>query len=238
MVSMGGKPGHALQTPADVEMTPLQRAAVIGAVLAVGLFTWGAGMSLEALLDPFIWLLLAFIALVGAFASVSVLLAWQQVRASPRWLLATLAGLLLLSVPPLSSFVREARETQRLLAAAESTKGVVADKYVRGAIHLIVEYEVAGRTHRIRKVGAKPYFGTPAFTEWKRGDSLPVYYMKATPDVALVGNPGPSRRALAESLAKLWLVCGVLMTAYLPPAIRWIRRRSAPAGARVQQAPT
>ena len=207
-------------------MSRLGRAAVAGAALAVGYVTWDGGPPpLAAALDPVIWLVYVFIALVGAFAAVSVVVAWHHIRESPRWLCGTLVGLLLLSVPVVRPFVRETRDTQRFLASADSTKGVVADKYVRGAIYLVVDYEVAGQAHTIRKAGRNPYVGTPAFSQWARGDSIWVYYQPATPEVALVGHPGPDRRALVESLAKVWAVGGVLLTAYLPLIVRGLRRR-------------
>ena len=182
-------------------MSRLKRAAVAGAALAVVAFTLGAGAPpLAAALDPVIWLVYASIALVGAFVAVSVVLARQHAREAPRWLFATLIGLFLVSVPVLWSFVEEMRDTQRFLATAASTTGVVANKYVRGGVHLVVEYEVAGHMHRITEVGRNPYVGTPAFAEWARGDSIAVYYQPATPDVVLVGPPGPDRRALVESL--------------------------------------
>jgi hypothetical protein len=210
-------------------MSRLQRTALFGAALAVGYVTWDGGAPpLSAALDPVIWLAYMFIALAGAFAGVSVVLAWQHVRASPRWLYATLLGLLLLSVPLVWRFAQEIRDTQRFLATAQSTKGVVADKYTRGGVHLVVDYEVADQPHRITKFGRSPYVGTPAFSQWERGDSIRVYYQPATPDVALVGQPGPDRRALMESLAKVWIVGGVLLTAYLPLVGRALRRRARP----------
>jgi len=171
-------------------MSRLRRAAVIGAVLAVIFVTWAGGPPpLSALFDVFVWLAYAIIALVGAFVGVSVVLACQHAWKSPRWLSGTLVGLVLFSLPVVLPFVRETRETQRFLATADSTMGVVAGKYVRGGVHIIVDYEVGGQTHRIRDFGEIPYFGEPPFCDWKRGDSIPVHYQPATPEVALVGHP-------------------------------------------------
>ena len=210
-------------------MSRLQRAGAFGAALAVGYLTWDGGAPpLSAALDPVIWLVYMFIALVGAFAGISVVLAWQHIRESPRWVYGTLLGLLLLSVPGVWRFAQEARDTQRFLATADSTKGVVADKYTRGGVHLVVNYNVANHPHRITKFGRNPYVGTPAFSQWERGDSIWVYYQPATPEVAMVGHPGPDRRALMESLAKVWIVGGVLLTAYLPLIVRGLRRRARP----------
>ena len=219
-------------------MSRLRRAAVIGATLAVGVFIWEDGPPPLADIMHGTFLVYAFIALVGAFAAISVVLAWQHLRESPGWLIATLIGLLLVSVPAVWPFVRETREAQRFLETADSTQGVVVSKYVRGAIYLIVEYEVAGQTHQIEKRGANPRVGTQAFSQWKRGDSISVYYQPATPEVALVGHPGPDRRALLESLAKLWSVCGVLLMAYLPLAVRGIRSWPALRGRQVEQTQT
>jgi hypothetical protein len=219
----------ASQKFVEAKMSRVPRAAAFGAVLAVVYVTWDGGAPpLSAALDPVIWLVYVFIALAGAFAGISVVLAWQHIRESPRWLWGTLVGLLLLSVPVVRPFVREARDTERFLATADSTKGVVANKYVRGAIYLVVDYEVAGEAHTIRKAGRNPYVGTPAFSQWTRGDSIWVYYQPMTPEVALVGHPGPDRRALIESLAKVWSVGGVLLTAYLPLVVRGLRRRPHP----------
>jgi hypothetical protein len=111
----------------------------------------------------------------------------------------------------------------------------VANKYVRGGIHLVVDYEVAGQAHQIRKVGHNPYWGTPAFSEWQRGDSIPIYYQATAPEVIRVGHPGPEWRALLESLVKVWSVWGVLLTAYLPLIVRRLRRRPAASGTPLHQ---
>jgi len=215
-------------------MSRLRRAAMVGAVLAVGFVTWAGGPPpLSAVLDPVIWFVYAFIGLTGAFAAVSVVLALQHVRESPRWLFGTLVGLLLVSVPGVWSFVRDTRDTGRFLATADSTRAVVTNKYVRGGIHLVVDYEVAGQAHRITKVGDNPYVGTPAFSDWHVGDGIWIYYQPATPEVALVGDPGPERRALFESLAKVWTVWSVLLTAYLRPIVRGLRRRPTVSGAQL-----
>jgi hypothetical protein len=203
------------------------RVAAVGAALAVVGFTWSAGApALSAALDVFVWLVYGVVAMAGAMTAVSVVLAWKNARESPYWLFATLAGLLLLSTPLLRSFLREQREVERFLATSASTTGTVSNKYVRGGVHLVVEYVVAGQRYRIHAVGANPFAGTPAFSRWKRGDSIPVYYRLQAPDIAIVGHPGPDTRALWESLAKLWGAAGVLLTAYVPGAIRRLRNVS------------
>lgn len=113
-------------------MSRLRRAAVVGAVLAIGVFTWDAGAPpLAAALDVFIWLLYAFIALVGAVAGIGVVLAWQHTRESPCWLFATLGGLCLLSLPVVWPFVRETRETQRFLWNSSGELGRWAENAFR-----------------------------------------------------------------------------------------------------------
>ena len=217
-------------------MSRLRAAAVVGAMLAVAYVTWDGGPPpLSAVFDPVVYLVFAFIGLGGAFAGVSVVLAWQHARESPRWLLATLGGLVVLSLPVVWSFVRETRDTRRFLATADSTEGVVTNKYVRGGVHLVVDYEVARQAHRIEKVGENPYLGTPAFSGWERGDSIWVYYSSTTPEVVLVGHPGPDRRAMIESLAKVWSLWGVLITAYLPLIVRRVRRLPARKGTPLHQ---
>lgn len=206
-------------------MSSLRRAGLIGAGFAVGLFTGNAGLPpLAAVLDPILWFVFAVLASIGAFFGAAVVLAWRHVRESPRWLFGTFLGLLLLSQPVVGSFIRESRVTQRFLATADSVQGVVANKYVRGHVHLIVEYRAGGRSYRVTKTGANPVWGTPAYSQWKRGDSIPVYYQAAAPEIVLVGHPGPELRALLESLAKRWIIGGLLLTAYLPLLVRGLRR--------------
>jgi hypothetical protein len=207
----------------EVKMS-LRRGGLVGAVLAVSAFTLTIPVSPTDFLDPAPWFIYAGVAFVGAFFGVSAVFAGQHVRESPRWLLPTLIGLLLLSQPLVSSFVRETRDTQRFLSSAASTQGVVANKYVRGGIHLVVEYRVQGQVYRVTKTGQNPHVGTQAFTRWSRGDSIPVYYNPAEPHTALVGDPGPERRFLFEALAKRWILWGVLLTAYLPLIIRGLRK--------------
>lgn len=209
-------------------MSSLRLAGLIGAGFAVGAFTADVGPPpLSAVLDPILWLVYAVLASVGAVFGVAVVLAWQHVRESPRWLFGTLLGVLLLSQPVVGPFNRESRDTQRFLATADSTQGVVLSKYVRGGVHLIVEYRVGDQPYRIQKTGKNPYWGTPAFSQWKRGDSIWVYYQPTGPEAVLVGHPWPDRRALIESLAKVWSIWGLLLTAYLPLIVRSLRRRSA-----------
>lgn len=146
---------------------------------------------------------------------------------SPAWLLGTLLGLLLLSEPPVSRYAHKGRAMQRFVATADSTQGLVVDKYFRGAVRLVVEYRVGDQTYRITRTGANPRWGTPAFSEWERGDSIQVYYQPSAPKIVLVGHPTPDRRALLESLAKLWSFWGLMLTAYLPMTVRGLRRRLA-----------
>jgi hypothetical protein len=205
--------------------TRLRQAGLVGAVLSAGYFTWHAGPPpLANILDVFVWLVDAIVALLGAFAGISVFLAWRHARQSPRWLFGTLLGLLLFSLPIVLEFIRETRETKQFLAASDSIGGVVASRYIRGGVVLIVDYEVAGKSHQIRRVGEIPTFGTPAFCQLSSGDNIPVYYLPAKPDVALIGQRGPERRILIESLVKVWIKWGVLLTAYLPLIVRgWPR---------------
>lgn len=209
-------------------ISPLRMAGLIGGGMALGAWTAEVGLPpLDALLDPIIWVLYALIALVGAFFAVSAVLAWRHVRRSPAWLLATLVGVVLLSLPALSSFVHQGRAMQRFVATADSTQGVVANKYFRGGVRLVVEYRVGGQVYRARATGANPRLGTPAFSEWERGDSIRVYYQPSAPRVVLVGYRAPERRGLFESLAKVWGFWGLVLTAYLPLALRGLRRRLA-----------
>lgn len=180
---------------------------------------------LRALLDPIIWLVYAVVGAAGAFSAISAVLALRHLRESPRWLWGTLAGLVLFSQPVVSGYVHESREMERFLATADSTGGVVAHKFVRGGVNLVVEYQAGGQPYHVRKTGANPFVGTPAFTQWRSGDSIPVYYQPTAPDSILVGHCSPERRILFESLAKVWIVWGVLLTAYLPLIARWLRGR-------------
>lgn len=193
--------------------------------MALGAFTANAAPPpLRAFLDPVVWVVYALVALVGAFSAISVILASRHVRQSPRWLWGTLAGLLLLSLPLLSSDRQKSRQMDRFLATADSVQGVVANKYVRGGIRLVVEYRADGQTYRVTRTGANPHLGTPAFRQWERGDSIRVYYQPQSPQRVLVGRRSPDRRLLLESLVKMWGVWSVLLTAYLPLAVGRLRR--------------
>lgn len=219
-------------------MSLLRTAGLIAAGMAVGAFTAEAGAPpLEALLDPIVWLVYGVVALLGAFSVISPVLAWRHVRESPRWLFGTLIGLLLLSTPAVSSFARDGREMRDFLATADSTRGIVADKYVRAGINLVVEYQVSGQPYRVTRRGKHPYVGTPAFSRWRRGDSIWVYYQPTAPETVLLGSRSPDRRVLYESLGKVWSVWGVLLTAYLPLIGRGLRRRLVVGRHRLQRPP-
>jgi hypothetical protein len=101
---------------------------------------------------------------------------------------------------------------------------VVLQKYVRGGVYLVVEYRVEGQTFRATRRGQNPAVGTQAFSLWNPGDRIPVHYQPAQPAAALVGEPGPERRFVLEALAKRWALWGLLLTAYLPPFLRGLRR--------------
>lgn len=132
-------------------------AGLIGVGMALGAWTAEVGLPpLDVALDSAIWFVYAFLALVGAFFAVGAVLAWRHVRQSPAWLLATLLGVVLLSYSPVSSFVHRGREMRRFVATADSTQGVVADKYIRGGVRLVVDYRVNGQTYRVRRTGANP----------------------------------------------------------------------------------
>ena len=207
-------------------MSVLRIAGIIGAVSAVVGFTADVGPpTVDDVLDPVVWIVYGILALAGAFLGVSVVLAWRTTHRSPRWLLGTLLGLLLISQPLVWSFFRESWQTQRFLSTASSTQGVIVDKYIRGDVHLVVEYQVRGQRYRIVETGQNPYVGTQAFGQWSRGDSIPVYYQPAAPRTVLVGRPGPEPRFLFEALAKQWAFWGLLLTAYLPMTVRGLRRR-------------
>lgn len=52
----------------------------------------------------------------------------------------------------------------RFVATADSTQGVVVNKYYRGGVRMVVEYRVEGQVYRARATGPNPHLGTPAFT--------------------------------------------------------------------------
>ena len=215
-------------------MSLRKRGALAGAGLAVVAFTLSIPVPPSDFLIPAVWLILGMVATVGAFFGFSVVLAGRHVRESPRWLLATLLGLLLLSVPLVWSYFRESRGTQRFLSTAASTRGIVANRYVRGpVVRLVVEYRVGGRSYQVVETGQNPSVGTQAFREWSRGDSIPVYYQPTAPGAVLVGRPGPEVRFLLEALVKRWALWGLLLTAYLPLIGRGLRRGITPVDARV-----
>lgn len=221
-------------------MLVLRVAGILGAVTAVvGVTVAGGPPPLDAVLEPGMWIIYGVLACAGAFWAVSMVLAWRTTHGSPRWLLATLLGVLLISQPFVWSFIHESRQTQRFLSTAASTQGVVANKYIRGGVHLIVEYEVRGQPYRIRVTGQNPLVGTQAFGQWREGERIPVYYQPAAPQRVLVGQPGPEPMFLFEDLAKQWVFWGVLLTAYLPLTVRGLHRRISrqPPNNRVQATP-
>lgn len=219
----------------EVNESPLRTAGLVGAGMALGAWTAGVGPPpLDAVLDWVLWFFYALLALAGAFFGVSAVLAWRHVRESSWWLLGTLLGLLLFSQPVVSAYVRESREMQRFLATADSTQGVVADKYVRGSVNLVVEYQVGRRTYRARKRRPTHWWGPQSFSEWQRGDSIWVYYQPAAPKTVLAGYRTPDRHALFESLALTWSVWGLLLTAYLPLISRGVLRGLAAVRTRLQ----
>ena len=206
-------------------ISALRIPAVLGAVLTVSGFTAAAGPPpLAALRDPVVWVVYALVAAAGAFVAISVVLAWRTARSSPAWLTATLVGMILVSLPPVSSFYRERHETQRFLSTAASTEGVVVNKYVRGSVRLVVEYKVGDQRYRFTASGQNPYVGTQAFRQWSRGDRIPVYYQPMAPGAPLVGDPDPEPRLLFEGLVKRWALWGLMLTAYLPLIVRGLRR--------------
>jgi hypothetical protein len=199
-----------------VKLSRVERGGYFGAAVAMVAFTLSVPVSLADFLDPAPWFIYAVVAAVGAGFGVSVVLAGRNIQESPRWLLGTLIGLLLLSYPPVSSFVRESRADRRFLSTAAASKGVVASKFVRGGVHLVVEYEVEGRLYRVTKTGQNPLIGTQAFEQWHRGDSIPVYYQPANPAAVLIDHSDPEGMFLLEALMKRWVLWGLLLTAYLP----------------------
>ena len=203
----------------------LLSAALVGAVGILGVLTWDVGLPPRAsLLDPIFWTVYGFIALSGAFACVSAVLACEEAWNHPAWLYATLAGVVLVTLPFILPFVRETREARQFAAVADTTMGVVHNKFARGpGIYLTVNYEVSGRQHQLTIVGDNPFVGTPAFSTLRIGESVRVFYQPTNPDNAMVGRPGPEIRLLVELLLKVCGVVAVLITAYLPPVVRFVR---------------
>jgi hypothetical protein len=193
----------------------LRRAALVGAVAGVGAFVSRVGIPpARAALDLFIWLLFGGVALFGALLGAGIVLAWRNLRHSRAPLLWATVGLLLLSVPIVWPFLEERRRAAEFLAAADSTRGVVVNKFVRGGVRLVVDFHVGNERHRVLTPGK------PSNDQWALGDSVWVFFLGTMPDSASVGHPGPDRAAMLRELAWLWGLGSVLLTAYLPAIVR------------------
>ena len=56
------------------------------------------------------------------------------------------------------------------------------------------------------------------------GNDVWVYFQPTAPDSARIGRFGPDAAQMLRSLAWLWGVGGVLLLAYLPPVVVFLRR--------------
>ena len=200
-------------------MTSLGRAALAGAVIALGAFLFKYGFPLEDALDPFVWIFLGGVAGCGAILGVAGELAWRNVRESRTWLLWTALCLLALSALIVRPFIQERREQIAFLATADSARGAVESKFVRGGPRLRVTYTIAGQTHRLVTPG-----GDPRYDQWDRGDSVWVYFQSIAPDSARVGRLSANAAPTIESLQWVWGVGGLLVLGFLPPVARSLKR--------------
>jgi hypothetical protein len=168
----------------------------------------------RAAFDSFVWILFGGVALFGAIIGAGIVLAWRHTKQSSIWIICAALCLLVPSALIILPFVRKTRANTAFLAAADSTRGAVVEKYVRGGPILKVAYEVGGQQHHLRTPG-----GDWRYDQWVLGDSVWVYFQGSAPDSARIGRFGPDARQMFKSLAWLWAVGGVLLIAYVLPAV-------------------
>jgi TOBE domain len=200
-------------------MTNLGRAGLAGAVIVLGAFLWKYRLSVEDVLDPFIWMLLTGIAVFGAILGVAGELAWQHFRESRMWMVWTALCLAALSGLIVMPFIQKTRENTAFFATADSTRGVVESKIYRGGPRLRVVYTIAGQQHRLVTPG-----GDPRYDQWTGGDSVWVHFQAIAPDSARVGRFGPRAAPMLRSLSWLWGIGGLLLLGYLPPVVALLKR--------------
>ncbi len=198
----------------------LGRASLVGAAVAVGALVWDLGIPPpRAALDIVVWILFGAVALFGAIVGAGVVLAWRHTRESSIWISCAAGCLIVPSTLIVVPFIDKVRENTAFLAAADSTRGAVASKFVRGGPRLQVTYEVGGQQHRLLTPG-----GDWRYDQWGPGDNVWVYFQPTAPDSARIGRFGPDAAQILRSLAWLWGVGGVLLLAYLPPVVVFLRR--------------
>jgi hypothetical protein len=201
-------------------MNSLRRAGLAGAIIVLGAVLWKNPLSGEDILDPVVWMILTAIALFGAMLGVAGELAWHNLRESRMWLLWTALCLSVLSGLIVLPFIQATRENTAFLATADSTRGVVESKYYRSGPRLEVTYTTAGQQHRVTRGGDLRY------DQWKRGDSVWVYFPAIAPDSARVGRLGPPAAPVLQSLSWLWGIGGLLFLGYVPLVVAFFRLES------------
>lgn len=127
------------------------------------------------------------------------------------WTALCLTALSALIVAP---FIRETRESAAFFASADSSRGVVEEKFYRFGPRLRVTYTTAGQQHRLVTPG-----GDPRLDQWTGGDSVWVYYPAIAPDSARVGRFAPRAAPTLQSLSWLWGIGGLLFLGYVPLAV-------------------
>jgi hypothetical protein len=191
-----------------------------GAALAVVALVWELGIPPpSAALDAFVWVFFGGVALFGASVGAGVVLAWRHAKQSSIWIICAAVCLLVPSALIVLPFINSTRANTAFLAAADSTRGAVVEKFVRGGPRLWVTYEVSGQQHRLLTPGVDW-----RYDQWVVGDSVWVYFQASAPDSARIGRFGPDAAPMLKSLAWTWGVGGVLLLAYLPPVVLFLYR--------------
>ena len=177
----------------------------------------------SAALDSFVWVLFGGVALFGAIVGTGVVLAWRHAKQSSIWIICAAVCLLVPSALIVLPFINRTRANTAFLAAADSTRGAVVEKFVRGGPRLRVTYEVGGQQHRLLTPSLDPAVDW-RYDQWGLGDSVWVYFHASAPDSARIGRFGPDAAPMLKSLAWTWGVGGVLLLAYLPPVVLFLYR--------------
>jgi hypothetical protein len=186
----------------------------------VGFAVGAAGMAVYLLRTssrlPFDWLtwsVFAFVVACGGAFIGGVVLAWQNARQAPEILLRAAALLGLISLLPLGLHYSKVREAGTFMATADSARGVVTRRIVRGGVGLTVNFPVNADTLSVRRLVRSRE------SHLTMGDSIWVYFQPGAPQDAFVGRPGPDWEPTLQWLAIIWVMGGVLLLGYWAPLL-------------------
>ena len=191
-------------------LTPFRIGVAVGAI-GTAVFLLRASSALP--FDVLTWSVFAFVVACGGAFVGGAVLAWQNAREAPEIVLRAAGLLALLSLLPLGHHYREARKAAAFMETADSARGVVVRRYVRGGLHLTVTFQVNADPHSVmRKVRSQE-------RDLRVGDSIWVYFQPGAPQEAFVGKPGPDPQTTFMWLAIIWVIGGVLLLGYWGPLL-------------------